>query len=298
MSQKRQHSSSGNDGASFSREVKRPAPVMPPEFPDGMLTPELSRRNSLPYDPVSPTYDDWDTNQGTELKVVKAPTEFISNFFKPEPPTVELDPVAARRSPVDQYRTHPSDESLATRTYYESNAPYILVTRNQPIYQDIRNKVRAAYASYGMSRATRKEHLAFEQTVARYAVDAVERSLQEMATRIDTATTVEERRCRRLEYELERAKQQALADKTVHERELKLLDYFKGIRDGDQQKANTDVRFDIGAARSIEMVKNQQRVIEQAHARWTVSGNRVKRLQREVEEARGMVGAALTQRAP
>ena len=149
-----------------------------------------------------------------------------------------------------------------------------------------------------MSRASNEENLAFEQTVVRYAVDAVERSLQEMATRIDTATTVEERRCRRLEYELERAKQQALADSTVHERELKLLDYFKRIRDGDQQKANTDVRFDIGAARSIEMVKNQQRVIEQARARWTVSGNRVKRLQREVEGARGMVGAAFTQRAP
>jgi hypothetical protein len=119
-----------------------------------------------------------------------------------------------------------------------------------------------------------------------------------MATRIDTATTVEERRCRRLEYELERAKQQALADKTVHERELNWLGHFKGIRDGDRQKANTDVRFDIGAARSIETVNNQQRVYDQALARWTVSGNRVKRLQREVDGARGMVGAALTQRAP
>lgn len=296
MSQKRQHSSSGNGGASFPpREPKRPAAVMPPEFPDEMLMP---RRNSLPYDPVSPTYDDWDTNQGTEAKLVKAPTEFISNFFKPEPPAVELDPVAARRSPVEKYRTHPSDESPATRTYYKSNAPYILVPRNQPIYQDIRNKVRAAYASYGMSRASKEENLAFEQTVVRYAVDAVEHSLQEMATRIDTATTVEERRCRRLEYELERAKQQALADKTVHDREFKWLDHFKRIRDGDRQKANTDVRFDIGSARSIETVNNQQRVTEEALARWTVSGNRMKRLQREVEGARGMVGAALTQRAP
>ena len=121
----------------------------------------------------------------------------------------------------------------------------------------------------------------------KYAVDAIERRLQDLATPIETASSPGEIRYRRLAYELERAKQQALADKAIHDRENAQLAHWKKLATNDHRAAGNDPRLLIGAERSRDAYNNQKRVFDQALSRWSVSGARVERLRAEMEAVQG-----------
>ena len=282
------------------------------------------RSNSLPYDPVDPEYFFPTEEELNTEAVAYSKTPFGASFADDAPFAGETfesvsaemgrvdspraqaasslsddrDERAARADARHQQRMHAQKEDLKFTThpglpgmdsrivdaYYDSKALYAQRFKNKAFYNDIRERVANAHRRLQMTPTYREKMDIFDKLVLRHTVDAVEWKLNRMANAADAAEGGQ-RPIKRLEYELERAKQQACADESVYNREHALAQTWHVNRKADRAKAETDGAYASAAALSHQACEIQMRVASDAKLRWAVSGHRADRLKAQLHAA-------------